>query len=190
MPPRKLDAKSLRQPSLTIDRRGRRWVGTPVEVRLKARLLNMDVPGECWVWTGFTNESGYGLIGLPGSRIAFTHRVAYALHHNTDPGPLLVCHTCDNPPCCNPAHLFTGSQVDNMADMARKGRSRWRLIDDQQVRDIRARAASGERYADLAEAYGISRKYVGRVVRRACRTTADDGTRTACESPLLAEVGE
>jgi len=163
MPPRKLDAEGLRNPTLTIDRLGRRWVGLPAEQRLFARLLNTDSPDECWIWTGHTNQHGYGVIGIPDRRTALAHRVAYVIHHGSDPSPLNICHRCDNPPCCNPLHLFAGTQVDNMQDMSMKGRSGARKISDEKVRAIRASVASGATYAETAECFGVSSTYVRRL---------------------------
>lgn len=84
-------------------------------------------PSGCWVWTGYCGSFGYGMLymgpkpnGKPKNRNA--HRAMYIAIH----GPLLrsqfVCHRCDNPPCCNPDHLFIGSLADNNRDMAAKGR--------------------------------------------------------------------
>lgn len=79
---------------------------------------------ECWLWTG-TRGHGYGRIRTVGKRFARAHRIAYALTHG-DPGPLLVCHKCDTPLCCNPAHLFLGTNLDNSLDRNAKHRSRGR----------------------------------------------------------------
>jgi hypothetical protein len=82
----------------------------------------------CWPWTGHRNWLGYGQYSrrINGKRLrANAQRVAYRLHYNVDPGGLLVCHTCDNPPCCNPKHLFLGNHRDNALDMVSKGRGRW-----------------------------------------------------------------
>lgn len=78
---------------------------------------------ECWNWTGAKTDRNYGVYApLPGVLLR-THRVAYALHNGSIDDALFVCHTCDNPPCCNPKHLFLGTPKDNNHDMIKKGRS-------------------------------------------------------------------
>ena len=76
--------------------------------------------GPCWVWTAATNSRGYGLIAYEGGTLA--HRLAYLLEHGAIPDGLFVCHTCDNPPCVRPAHLYAGTRSDNAADILRQGR--------------------------------------------------------------------
>lgn len=75
---------------------------------------------KCWPWTGALNENGYGRVRYQGVEWKAS-RLAWTLTHG-DPGPLCVLHKCDNPPCCNPRHLFTGTLQDNTQDMMRKGR--------------------------------------------------------------------
>ena len=75
----------------------------------------------CWPWRGRRLRSGYGRLVLRGRQIA-AHRIAYELSNGPVPTGLLVCHSCDNPPCCNPLHLWIGTHQDNMDDMMAKGR--------------------------------------------------------------------
>lgn len=78
---------------------------------------------DCWPWLGYTDADGYGGFHL-GSRCTLrAPRVAYYLDTGVDPGDKEVLHTCDNPPCCNPAHLFTGTNLDNIRDRVDKGRT-------------------------------------------------------------------
>lgn len=80
-------------------------------------------PRECWHWEGGRNSDGYGVVRL-GRRLVLAHRLAYALAYGS-PGRSIVRHTCDNPVCCNPAHLIAGTQAENVADMIERGRAWW-----------------------------------------------------------------
>lgn len=77
----------------------------------------------CWVWNGRVNHKGYGKASWNGKE-ARVHRVIYEHFHGAVPEGMQVCHHCDNPPCCNPEHLFVGTALDNEHDKLRKGRHR------------------------------------------------------------------
>jgi len=78
-------------------------------------------PGGCWLWTGSINKDGYGQVRIDKQTLK-VHRLAWEEVNGPIPDGLRVCHHCDVPACCNPAHLFIGTQRDNVTDMINKGR--------------------------------------------------------------------
>ena len=76
----------------------------------------------CWNWTASLDRKGYGKIGVGRESTLAAHRVSYELANGPIPEGKYVCHTCDNPACVKPDHLFLGTHLDNMKDMIKKDR--------------------------------------------------------------------
>lgn len=135
----------------------------------------VDVQGadDCWEWTAYRGDKGYGQVGH-GGKLEKAHRVAYALGHTRGVIPdssVCVLHACDNPPCCNPAHLFAGDRPANNEDMRKKGRqsvgaghadkTRGELhgmakLREEEAVEIRKRAWAGESGRSLAAEFGVT----------------------------------
>ncbi len=140
---------------------------TRMEVFL-SRIAQDDSSG-CWVWTAGRARAGYGVFGMDGRTIT-AHRAAWRLFRGEIPRGVFVCHHCDNPPCCNPDHLFLGTCADNVADMiskdrhARRERNGHAKLNSRTVAAIRR--CRGLSHRELAERYGVSRSLIGMVLAR------------------------
>ena len=124
--------------------------------------------GECWQWAGGANGQGYGLFSV-NRRMHLSTRIAYFLATGHDPYPLLVCHTCDNPLCVNGAHLFCGTQADNLFDMTSKGRRPYGKdvgwMTTHQVAGVRSLWETGlYRQKQLAVMFGASQSHISQIV--------------------------
>lgn len=111
-----------------------------------------DVDG-CWEWKAAKNRTGYGFFCVSGSYYN-AHRVAAQLIRKRPGGRFLVCHKCDNPGCVNPRHLFWGTHQENMQDMVRKGRGRYK----PKAGDAIAQTPNKKERAMCSESKGNARK--------------------------------
>ncbi len=138
------------------------------ELRLLARLTR--AANRCWEWAGPVDRDGYGLLQVNdiGSR---AHRVAYRVFRNELSGARCVCHSCDNPRCCNPAHLFLGSDADNARDRDRKGRgprgakNHFAKLTAEKAQEIRRHLNSGRGQSETARLCGVSVTIVHNIAR-------------------------
>jgi len=144
--------------------------GQSVEDRLARFGWTVTTSG-CWEWNGSRYATGYGHLCVDYKDL-YTHRLSYELHKGAIPAGMFICHTCDNPPCMNPAHLFVGTPADNMTDMREKGRhsrgvtnGRSKLSEDD-VRAIRRLAKAGESRLLLSERFGVTQSGIYGVVMR------------------------
>ena len=131
-------------------------------------------PDECWPWKG-GRASDYGRIRVRNPRrFVRAHVFAYQVERGRTHG-LMVCHSCDNPLCCNPKHLWLGDNADNMADMVRKGRQRQAdnrgekngnaRLTAEQVDTIRAQIARGDFNTVIAARFGVTHSMISRIRR-------------------------
>ncbi|MCO5195351.1 MAG: HNH endonuclease [Anaerolineae bacterium] len=142
--------------------------------RLRRRLYaKIDRRGAdaCWPWTA-SGRKGYGLITVHGVKRTAT-RLVYRFEKGEIPEGFHVCHTCDNPSCCNPAHLFLGTFYDNMRDRTAKKREvrgekhPQSQLTAKQVRTIRQQYATGNfSQRKLAKEYRVGQTTIGQIVRR------------------------
>ena len=138
------------------------------------KKVRVGGPDECWPWLGGKGHFGHGKF-YDGGRRRPAHQVAFELHHGRPVTPgLFVLHDCDNPPCCNPAHLYEGTQADNMRDRDVRGRTgrghrmaaRPKLTHEQVILIRAAYVRWKVTQDDLAKQFGVSRSAIGKILRR------------------------
>lgn len=134
----------------------------------------VDRSGDCWIWmgcrNGTTQQHGYGRFNI-GGHIFHAHRVAWEFTNGPVTDGMRVLHKCDNPPCVNPAHLFLGTQTDNMQDCATKDRT------TRGSRNIHAKLTSDDVMAirrdsrpqtEIAVSYNVHPSLICKIRRRKC----------------------
>ena len=136
----------------------------------------------CWLWIGAKREFGYGVIHLKRigrkSYIERAHRLSWQMHRGPIPDGLFVCHSCDNPACVNPDHLFLGTHQDNMNDCSSKKRYDCvkrpkgelhgnHVLTDEMVLQLRREYALEPFFLRIyAKRYGISIATTHKILRR------------------------
>ncbi len=152
----------------------------PVIERILEKASRVPFSG-CWIFTGAVNHFGYGIVGTGGRGMPTdrAHRITYRHFCGEIPSGMFVCHTCDVPSCCNPDHLFLGTNQDNVNDMVKKKRnskpprnlhvigSKHPLskLTEEQVKVIRDTYKKlGCTQDELAKCYGVARQTISKVV--------------------------
>lgn len=153
---------TLRMPEMTTYEQKKFWS----MVRATAN------PNLCWEWGGGKNDKSYGTFTFKGKEYK-AHRIAYYLHYGVDPLDKLCCHSCDNPGCSNPIHIFLGTDMDNNHDKIKKGRDRQlkgdehplRKLSSEDVVDIRVKYKNGFTGERLSIYYGVAESTIMRIIR-------------------------
>lgn len=139
-------------------------------------MTKVDQGDECWMWKGGRYNTDYGRF-CANARMYLAHRASYEIFVGPIPEGAFILHSCDNPPCVNPAHLRAGDHRENMADMKERGRAKSpclagerhphaRLSEDD-VREIRRRYASGkESQQRIADDFGVRQTLISQIVLR------------------------
>jgi hypothetical protein len=132
---------------------------TDLDRRAAPRFWSQVVKTDtCWLWRGSRSKDGRGYFHT-GAKLYSAHRFAYLLTHGVVPKGhakhSVILHSCDNPLCVNPAHLFIGTQQENIHDAIRKGRfTHQRKLTPAQVRQIKQMRAAGVTRRECAKQFG------------------------------------
>ena len=121
------------------------------------KYVDKQGPDDCWEWLG-TLSNGYGQLGIKG-KLQRAHRVSWAIAHKTWPIPaeFQINHTCDNPSCVNPVHLYLGTQEENARDA-----SPLTLVDVRKIRQLRL---EGYKLKDLENMYSVTKVTISNICR-------------------------
>lgn len=131
-------------------------------------------PNDCWGWLASKNPDGYGCFFMSGGPQG-AHRISWLINKGKIPLGMCVLHTCDNPACVNPNHLWIGTHTENMKDMAIKGRNKWTdhtgelnplaKLNDSDV--LRIRQLIGQKsYMEIAKIFDVSKSLIGQIAIR------------------------
>ena len=136
-----------------------------------------DTAKDCWNWLGAKKPKGYGNLRA-NKQYLLAHRVSFELANGPIPNGFIVCHTCDNPSCCNPSHLMLGTNKSNSIDMLIKNRQKDKKyaakgarngmskLNEEKVLAIRRDYKAGlKNQYELAEFYGVTQPAIGSILR-------------------------
>lgn len=148
-------------------------------------LTRVNKTSTCWLWKGsIMKTGGYGQVHEVGFGHWRAHRLSWELFRGRIPRGFQVLHGCDIPGCVKPSHLFLGTQLDNMRDCKRKGRTNKSYgkmnsngkLSDKEVSYIRKncirvkQGQPGSNVKDLANKFGITIQFVSRIAAGTSRS--------------------
>ena len=154
---------------------------TPKNIEFFWSKVNKEGPNGCWIWEGslfainknYPHHKQYGRINMQGKTIK-AHRFSYLIHHGKFEEGKVICHSCDNPPCVNPAHLRQGTHAENIADRASRKRGTYGVtvntnkLTEKQVQEIKELYkpyTKGRSSPALAKKYGVSHPNILAIVK-------------------------
>lgn len=131
-------------------------------VRYMSQVVKTET---CWFWQGCKNDDGYPWISFHG-KSDHGNRVFWKLFKGEIPDKLHVLHTCDNPGCVNPDHLYLGTQKENQRDRVMRGRHNMAKLSPNQITEIRSLYIQGLSQRNIASKFGISQGHVSDIVNK------------------------
>ena len=156
-----------------INFKGREITEKDIDRFFKKVAITANI-NKCWEWIGTTHKTGYGIFSL-GYNNYYAHRMSYCITNRIDPDEKEVCHSCDNPKCVNPNHLFLGTHLENMRDCRKKDRmvsfkgakNGCSKLTENNVLSIRESYAYGKiTQRKLANEYNVSFGLISRILKR------------------------
>lgn len=150
----------------------------PVKDRFWKHVKRNENSSQCWEWTARRDGDDYGQVQVEG-KTRGAHRIAYELAKGMIPQGQVVRHTCDNPPCCNPAHLITGTAKQNSADAKARGRIRnYSHLTAANVAEMRQLRELEKLPIDrIAKQFNVSYAAAWRILNYRCRVGRQPGIR-------------
>lgn len=133
--------------------------------RFNSYVAKTNNDDECWLFTKKIKK-GYGQFHISGNTYG-AHRVAYTIANGPVPAGLMVRHACNNPSCCNPKHLSTGTQQDNMRDMRIHNRQPKKIQTKEAARLVLTykRGVSHGWFREMAKLHKVSKRTIERIAK-------------------------
>lgn len=129
-------------------------------------LFYVEKTDNCWLWNGAKHKTGYGKLCFQGNKTDTAHRVSFKLFKGPIEDGLYACHTCDNPSCVNPDHLWLGTAQDNKTDQIEKERGLIKLFPMDVVKIRELWGKSGWSNKKLCEEFNVTATTISNIIKR------------------------